>query len=100
MEIDPLKQQATVKGLEVCARAAGELLWAKQQFERSQSLFNAGVVSKQDLDQAKSAYDAAQAQMDSSTHKSMSSRCSCTITRSLLRAEELRETFRCAKETG
>jgi RND family efflux transporter MFP subunit len=66
MEIDPLKQQATVKGLE-SSRTAQEanLLWAKQQYERSQGLFNAGVVSKQDLDQAKSAFDAAQAQMDS-----------------------------------
>jgi RND family efflux transporter MFP subunit len=66
MEIDPLKQQATVKGLESSRTAQqANLLWAKQQFERSQGLFNAGVVSKQDLDQAKSALDAAQAQMDS-----------------------------------
>jgi RND family efflux transporter MFP subunit len=66
MEIDPLKQQATVKGLE-SSRAAQQanLLWAKQQYERSQGLFSAGVVSKQDLDQAKSTLDAAQAQMDS-----------------------------------
>jgi RND family efflux transporter MFP subunit len=66
MEIDPLKQQATVKSQE-SARAAQQanLVWAKQQFDRTQSLFAAGVVSKQDLDQAKSALDAAQAQMDS-----------------------------------
>ena len=66
MEIDPLKQQATVKGLE-SSRAAQQanLLWAKQQYERTQGLFSAGVVSKQDLDQAKSTLDAAQAQMDS-----------------------------------
>jgi RND family efflux transporter MFP subunit len=56
MEIDPLKQQATVKSQEN---------WTKQQYERAQGLFAAGVVSKQDLDQAKSAMDAAQAQMDS-----------------------------------
>jgi RND family efflux transporter MFP subunit len=66
MEIDPLKQQATVKGLESSRTAQqANLLWAKQQYERSQGLFNAGVVSRQDLDQAKSALDAAQAQMDS-----------------------------------
>jgi RND family efflux transporter MFP subunit len=41
------------------------LNWTKQQYERAQGLFAAGVVSKQDLDQAKSAMDAAQAQMDS-----------------------------------
>jgi len=66
LEIDPLKQQATVKSQE-SARAAQEanLILAKKQYERSQGLAAAGVVSKQDLDQAKSALDAAQAQMDS-----------------------------------
>ena len=66
MEIDPLKQQATVKSQE-SSRAAQQanLNWTKQQYERSQGLYSAGVVSKQDLDQAKSAMDAAQAQMDS-----------------------------------
>jgi RND family efflux transporter MFP subunit len=66
MEIDPLKQQATVKSQE-SSRAAQEasLSYAKQQYVRSQGLYAAGVVSKQDLDQAKSAMDAAQAQMDS-----------------------------------
>lgn len=66
MDIDPLKQQATVKSQE-SARAAQQasLIWAKQQYERAQGLFSAGVVSKQDLDQAKTALDAAQAQMDS-----------------------------------
>ncbi len=66
MEIDPLKQQATVKSQE-SSRAAQEanLSWAKQQYDRARGLYAAGVVSKQDLDQAKSALDAAQAQMDS-----------------------------------
>jgi RND family efflux transporter MFP subunit len=66
MEIDPLKQQATVKSQE-SARAAQQanLIWTKQQYERAQGLYAAGVVSKQDLDQAKTAMDAAQAQMDS-----------------------------------
>lgn len=65
MEIDPLKQQATVKSQE-SARAAqrATLSWTKQQYERAQGLASAGVVSKQDLDQAKAAMDAAQAQMD------------------------------------
>jgi RND family efflux transporter MFP subunit len=66
MDIDPLKQQATVKSQE-SARAAQQatLNWTQQQYERAQGLAAAGVVSKQDLDQAKSARDAAQAQMDS-----------------------------------
>lgn len=65
MEIDPLKQQATVKSQEG-ARAAqqAQLAWTKQQYQRTQGLAAAGVVSKQDLDQAKAAMDAAQAQMD------------------------------------
>jgi RND family efflux transporter MFP subunit len=65
MEIDPLKQQATVKSQE-SARAAqqAQLNWAKQQYQRAEGLASAGVVSKQDLDQAKTAMDAAQAQMD------------------------------------
>lgn len=65
VEIDPLKQQATVRSTE-SARAAQEaqLNWTKQQYQRTQGLASAGVVSKQDLDQAKAALDAAQAQMD------------------------------------
>jgi RND family efflux transporter MFP subunit len=65
MEIDPLKQQATVKSQE-SARAAqqAQLNWAKQQYQRTENLASAGVVSKQDLDQAKATLDAAQAQMD------------------------------------
>ena len=66
MEIDPLKQQATVKSQE-SSRAAQQanLNLAKQQYARTQGLAAAGVVSKQDLDQAKATLDAAQAQMDS-----------------------------------
>jgi RND family efflux transporter MFP subunit len=65
MEIDPLKQQATVKSQE-SARAAqqAQLNWAKQQYQRAEGLASAGVVSKQELDQAKAAMDTAQAQMD------------------------------------
>jgi RND family efflux transporter MFP subunit len=65
MAIDPLKQQATVKSQE-SARAAqqAQLSWAKQQYQRAEGLSAAGVVSKQDLDQAKASMDAAQAQMD------------------------------------
>lgn len=65
IEIDPLKQQATVRNQEG-ARAAQQanLALAKQQYQRTESLAAAGVVSKQDLDQAKATLDAAQAQMD------------------------------------
>jgi RND family efflux transporter MFP subunit len=66
MEIDPLKQQATVKSQQSASTAQQATLdWTKQQYARTQSLAAAGVVSKQDLDQAKAAMDQAQAQMDS-----------------------------------
>ncbi len=64
MQIDPAKQQATVNSQED-TRAAQEanLKWARQQYERTSTLYSAGVASKQELDQAKAALDAAQAQM-------------------------------------
>jgi RND family efflux transporter MFP subunit len=66
MQIDPAKQQATVNSQEH-ARTAQEaqLTWAKQNYERVSGLANAGVVSKQDLDQARATLDAAQAQLHS-----------------------------------
>jgi len=66
MQIDPSKQQATVNSQEH-NRAAQEanLNWAQQQYDRISGLYAAGVVSRQDLDQAKSALDAAQAQLRS-----------------------------------
>ena len=66
MQIDPQKQQATVNSQEN-ARAAQEaqVTWAKQNFDRVSGLANAGVVSKQEFDQARATLDAAQAQMKS-----------------------------------
>jgi len=64
MQIDPLKQQATVTSQEQAKAAAqANLAWAKQQYDRTSALAAAGVVAKQDLDQAKSALDNAQAQV-------------------------------------
>jgi RND family efflux transporter MFP subunit len=64
MQIDPLKQQATVNSQEQSRAAAqANLEWAKQQFDRTSALAAAGVVAKQDLDQAKSTLDNAQAQL-------------------------------------
>jgi RND family efflux transporter MFP subunit len=66
MQIDPAKQQATVKSQED-ARAAqvAQVKWAQQNYDRVSGLANAGVVSKQDLDQARATLDAAQAQLHS-----------------------------------
>jgi RND family efflux transporter MFP subunit len=65
LEIDPLKQQATVNNQQQ-TRAAQEanLKYAQQQFDRTSGLYAAGVVSKQDSDQAKSALDAAKANLE------------------------------------
>jgi RND family efflux transporter MFP subunit len=66
MQIDPTKQQATVNSQEH-SRAAQEanLDYAQQQYNRISALAAAGVVAKQDLDQAKSALDTAKAQLKS-----------------------------------
>jgi RND family efflux transporter MFP subunit len=66
MQIDPTKQQATVQSQDQ-ARAAqvAQLKWAQQNFDRVSGLAAAGVVSKQDLDQARATLDAAKAQLSS-----------------------------------
>src|SRR6266571_1002077 len=64
LQIDPLKQEATVNSQEA-SRAAQEanLRYAKISHERAQKLFDAGVISKQELDNAQTGYDAALAQV-------------------------------------
>jgi RND family efflux transporter MFP subunit len=66
MQIDPTKQQATLNSQEH-GRAAQEanLAYAQEQYNRISALAAAGVVAKQELDQAKSAMDTAQAQLKS-----------------------------------
>lgn len=64
LQIDPLKQEATVSSQEA-ARAAQEanVRYAKISLERAQKLHDAGVISKQELDNAQTTYDAAVAQL-------------------------------------
>src|SRR5271169_2317029 len=66
MEIDPRRQAATVSNWE-SQRASKEanLQLAKVQLERAKGLSASGVISKQDLDQAQSTYDAANADVKS-----------------------------------
>lgn len=66
LQIDPLKQEATLNSQEA-TRAAQEanLRYAKISLERAQKLFDAGVISKQELDNAVTGYDAAAAQVKS-----------------------------------
>jgi RND family efflux transporter MFP subunit len=66
MQIDPRKQEATVSSQEqIRAAQEANVALAQQQFDRTSGLFKAGVVSKQDLDQARAALDTAKAQLQS-----------------------------------
>jgi RND family efflux transporter MFP subunit len=66
LQIDPAKQQATVKSQQDTRTAKlASLEYAKQQYERVNGLYAVGVTSRQDLDQAKSALDAAAAELQS-----------------------------------
>jgi RND family efflux transporter MFP subunit len=63
MQIDPEKQQATLRSQQSATAAqVAQLKWAQQNYERVSGLANAGVVSRQELDQAKATLDAAEAQ--------------------------------------
>jgi RND family efflux transporter MFP subunit len=64
LQIDPLKQEATVNSQEA-SRTAQEanLRFAKITLERAQKLFDAGVISKQEFDNMQASYDASQAQV-------------------------------------
>jgi RND family efflux transporter MFP subunit len=66
LEIDPLKQQATVHSQEA-ARAAqvANVQFAQIQWERTKKLYEAGVVSKQEFDQMQTTLDTAQQQLKS-----------------------------------
>jgi len=66
LQIDPLKQQATVSSQEA-SRAAQEanLRYAQTQLERERRLYEAGVVSKQEYDNAQTSHDAALSQLKS-----------------------------------
>jgi RND family efflux transporter MFP subunit len=66
LQIDPMKQQATVSSQEA-SRVAQEanMRYAKVQLDREKKLFEAGVVAKQELDNAQTNFDAADAQLKS-----------------------------------
>jgi RND family efflux transporter MFP subunit len=67
IQIDPLKQQATVKNQEATLRAKQATVdWNRTQLDRSKKLYTAGVASKQELDQAQTAYDSSVADLQAS----------------------------------
>ena len=64
MQIDPAKQQATLKTQEdTLAAKQAELAWDQQEFERNSGLYEAKVISKQALNQSKTALDQTKAQL-------------------------------------
>jgi RND family efflux transporter MFP subunit len=66
MQIDPAKQQAALQSQEdLLASKRASLAFARQHYDRVSGLFETGVMSKQDLDQATTALDAAQADLQS-----------------------------------
>jgi RND family efflux transporter MFP subunit len=70
LQIDPLKQEAAVDSQEA-SRAAQEatVRFAQVSLERAKKLFDAGVISKQDFDNAQTSYDSAVAQLKSLDHQ-------------------------------
>ena len=66
LEIDPRRQEATVHSQDATRRSRlAALEWARTDLARKKELAASGVVSRQDLDQAQAAYDAAKADVDS-----------------------------------
>jgi RND family efflux transporter MFP subunit len=64
LQIDPLKQEATLNSQQATVAAQeANLRLAKISLERAQKLYAAGVISKQEFDNAQSTYDAAAAQL-------------------------------------
>src|SRR5499427_3863699 len=65
LQIDPLKQEATVSSQEASRAAqAANVALAKISFERSKRLFEAGVIAKAEFDSAQSNYEASVAQLE------------------------------------
>jgi RND family efflux transporter MFP subunit len=66
MQIDPTKQQATLRSSESAhAAQVANVEYAQQQYNRTSQLYKDGVTSKADYDQARTALDAAKAQLRS-----------------------------------
>lgn len=64
MQIDPLKQEATLSSQEASRGAqVANVTLAQQQYDRAKQLFDAGVVSKMILDQAQAGLDGAKEQL-------------------------------------
>jgi RND family efflux transporter MFP subunit len=68
MQIDPQRQQAAVSSQEAerVAREA-DVTFARQRFQRDQELFKAGAISRQDLEEAQTSLETAEARLKALT---------------------------------
>ncbi len=65
IEIDPRKQEATVNSQEANRQARmADLEYNRSELERRKQLYAAGVISRQELEQAQNAFDASKAAVD------------------------------------
>lgn len=65
IQIDPSKQRATVTSQEANRRARmADLEYNRSELERRKQLFAAGVISRQELEQAQNAFDASKSAVD------------------------------------
>ncbi len=65
LEVDPLKQEATVSNQEASRKSKeATLAMNRAEFERRKELFSAGVISRADLDTAQGAYESSKADVD------------------------------------
>ncbi len=65
MEVDPRRQAANLSSQEANWRSRHAALeYNAKELERRKGLYSAGVISRQDLDQAQSAYDSSKADVD------------------------------------
>src|SRR5437764_6258161 len=73
LQIDPLKQEATVSSQEASRMAQeANMRYAKISLERAQKLHDAGVISKQELDNAQTAYEDRKSTRLNSSHRCIS----------------------------
>ncbi len=65
LEINPVKQQATVQATQANLRASeAALALARQELQRTQGLYKEGIIARQQLDQAQAAYESALANVN------------------------------------
>ncbi len=97
MTIDPLKQQATVdQQVSTEAQKKAVFDYAQRELDRQQHLFDAGVTSKQNYDQAVQAYDNSKADWEASkAARTSPSNANWRITHSLRLSPESWATFPC-----